>query len=257
MDRAGRLPVALNPAAQLASSWLQAGIDRPRAMVVLPYADRLRSLARYLQQLIMESLGKRLDRRGELVRQGLTVYGNKGSTDQHAFVQQLRDGPDDFFCCFVELLSPGAPDPELEGGFTAGDALAGFLAGTRQALLQDGKGCLTISLDALEPRSLGALIALFERAVGLYAELVDINAYHQPGVEAGKRAAAAVLEAQAALMDQLGAEPASAEELAARAGLDDTVQAWRLLRRLAASPGRGVQRFAASSPRGDRFARRD
>ena len=47
-----------------------------------------------------------------------------------------------------------------------------------------------------DARRLGALIALFERAVGFYGELVDINAYHQPGVEAGKKAAAAILELQ-------------------------------------------------------------
>jgi glucose-6-phosphate isomerase len=128
MDVATRAAVEVNPAAQLAAAWLLAQRERPRAMVVLPYADRLRSLSRYLQQLVMESLGKRLDRQGRLVRQGLVVYGNKGSTDQHAFVQQLRDGPDDFFCGFVELLHPGVADPVLEGGFTAGDALAGFLA---------------------------------------------------------------------------------------------------------------------------------
>ena len=255
MDRAGRLPPASNPAAQLAARWLAAQCDRERAMVVLPYSDRLRSLARYLQQLVMESLGKRLDRSGGEVRQGLVVYGNKGSTDQHAFVQQLRDGPDNFFCCFVEVLQAGGPDPLLEGGYSAGDALAGFLAGTREALLQDGKACLTIALDVLEPRSLGALVALFERAVGIYAELVDINAYHQPGVEAGKLAAARVLEAQRALQDQLGELPLGCEQLAGRAGVDDLVLAWWILRRLAANPGRGVRRLAGATPGQDRFAR--
>ena len=67
-----------------------------RAMVVLPYKDSLLLFSRYLQQLIMESLGKRFDLNGKEVHQGLTVYGNKGSTDQHAYVQQLREGPDDF-----------------------------------------------------------------------------------------------------------------------------------------------------------------
>ena len=61
-------------------------------MVVLPYKDRLLLFSRYLQQLVMESLGKEKDLSGNVVHQGLSVYGNKGSTDQHAFVQQLRDG---------------------------------------------------------------------------------------------------------------------------------------------------------------------
>jgi glucose-6-phosphate isomerase len=61
-------------------------------MVALPYKDRLLLFSRYLQQLVMESLGKEHDLQGRQVFQGLTVYGNKGSTDQHAYVQQLRDG---------------------------------------------------------------------------------------------------------------------------------------------------------------------
>ena len=82
----------------LAEAWRHAGNAKgDRSMVVLPYKDRLVLFGRYLQQLVMESLGKRLNMQGEVVQQGLTVYGNKGSTDQHAFIQQLREGPDDFF----------------------------------------------------------------------------------------------------------------------------------------------------------------
>ncbi|MCA9690728.1 MAG: glucose-6-phosphate isomerase, partial [Myxococcales bacterium] len=85
-----------NPAITLARLWFsETGGRGERAMVVLPYRDRLVLLSRYLQQLVMESLGKRLDRHGNTVHQGLVVYGNKGSTDQHAYVQQLRDGRDD------------------------------------------------------------------------------------------------------------------------------------------------------------------
>ena len=73
-------------------------------MVVLPYKDRLVLFSKYLQQLVMESLGKELDLEGTKVRQGISVYGNKGSTDQHAYVQQLRDGPDNFFATFIEVL---------------------------------------------------------------------------------------------------------------------------------------------------------
>jgi len=256
MDAAGRSPVVENPAALLAATWRQAQQDRARAMVVLPYADRLSSLARYLQQLVMESLGKRLDRAGREVRAGLTVYGNKGSTDQHAFVQQLRDGPDDFFCTFVEVRCPRGADPTLDGGYTASDTLTGFLEGTRAALAEDGKQSLTIGLDRLDARSLGALIALFERAVGIYAELIGVNAYHQPGVEAGKRAAAGVLAAQARLTRALEAGPLDAETLAERAGMTDPALAWRILRRLAACPGRGVEHLAGAGPTSDRFRRR-
>ena len=65
-------------------------------MVILPYKDRLALFSKYLQQLVMESLGKEKDLDGKVVHQGIAVYGNKGSTDQHAYVQQLRDGVPNF-----------------------------------------------------------------------------------------------------------------------------------------------------------------
>ena len=70
---------------------------------MLPYKDRLMLFSRYLQQLVMESLGKEKDLDGNVVRQGIAVYGNKGSTDQHAYVQQLRDGVLNFFVTFIEV----------------------------------------------------------------------------------------------------------------------------------------------------------
>ena len=106
MDEATRRSaVRENPAALLALAWHSIGEGRgAKAMVVLPYKDRLLLFSRYLQQLVMESLGKEKDLQGRVVHQGLTVYGNKGSTDQHAFVQQLRDGSADFFVTFVRVL---------------------------------------------------------------------------------------------------------------------------------------------------------
>ncbi|MFM9073735.1 MAG: glucose-6-phosphate isomerase, partial [Cyanobium sp.] len=129
------------------------------------------------------------------VHQGLAVYGNKGSTDQHAYVQQLRDGLDNFFVVFIEALDEPSDIPAI-GGENPGDFLAGFLQGTRAALCEGGRQSLTITLERFDERSLGALIALFERAVGLYGELINVNAYHQPGVEAGKIAAAEILSLQ-------------------------------------------------------------
>ncbi len=205
MDALTREPVLRrNPAALLAASWYAAGGGQGRRdMVVLPYRDRLEVFSRYLQQLVMESLGKRLNRRGEVVHQGLAVYGNKGSTDQHAYVQQLRDGIDNFFVTFIEVLSdPG--DLVVSADGRPGDVLDGFLQGTRAALLEGGRQSLSITLTRFDARNLGALVALFERGVGLYAELIDINAYDQPGVEAGKKAAAAVLGLQARLEERLG-----------------------------------------------------
>ena len=185
-----------NPSALLAIAWYLSGNGKgKRDMVVLPYRDRLQVFSKYLQQLIMESLGKKFDRSGNIVHQGITVFGNKGSTDQHAYVQQLRDGIDNFFCIFIELLD--SPDnAEYEDLENPKDYLSGFLQGTRSALSSEGRQSITITLDKLSAYSLGALIALFERAVSFYAELVDINAYDQPGVEAGKKAATNVIKTQ-------------------------------------------------------------
>jgi glucose-6-phosphate isomerase len=82
---------------------------------------------------------------------------------------------------------------------------------------------------------MGALIALFERAVGFYASLVGINAYHQPGVEAGKKAAAAVLGLQARVVAALAESPRSAEEIAADLGEGDVETVFHLLEHLAAN----------------------
>jgi len=217
--------LARNPAARLARAWLHLTEGKAkRAMVVLPYKDRLLLLSRYLQQLVMESLGKSHDLSGKLVRQGLTVYGNKGSTDQHAYIQQLRDGPDDFFAVFVEVLRDreGA-SPEVAPGVTSGDYLQAFLLGTREALTGQGKRSLTLTLDAVDARALGRIIALFERTVGIYANLLNINAYHQPGVEAGKKAAddaLGVLRACLRVLEARAGQPMGAEAIAREIGLE-------------------------------------
>jgi glucose-6-phosphate isomerase len=242
-----------NPAALLAVCWHHAtGGQGLKDMVVLPYRDRFELFSRYLQQLVMESLGKEHDRAGRIVNQGIAVYGNKGSTDQHAYVQQLRDGVDNFFVTFIEALvdhQPYVKSPEVfvEEQVTAGDYLLGFLLGTQQALAEKGRRSLTITVRDCSAASLGALIALYERAVGIYAELVNINAYHQPGVEAGKKAAAAVLRVQQQLVAALGDQPQPVDALAQAVGLtsdDGVYTAWKILEHLAAN-GRVVRELVA------------
>jgi len=222
-------------------------------MVVLPYKDRLLLFSRYLQQLVMESLGKRLDLAGKVVDQGIAVYGNKGSTDQHAYVQQLRDGVNNFFVTFIRVLESGGAGIEVEKGITAGDYLLGFLLGTRQALYENGRQSMTITIRRVDARNIGILIALFERAVGFYASLIGINAYHQPGVEAGKKAAAAVLALQAKLKSALSSTPQTADQLAAKIGqADHSETLYAILEHLAAD-GR-VKQASGDSPGNRTFA---
>src|SRR3982751_1854844 len=100
-------------------------------MVILPYKDRLELFSKYLQQLIMESIGKEKDLNGNVVNQGIAVYGNKGSTDQHAYVQQLREGVHNFFVNFIEVLKDREGNSmEVEPNVTSGDYLNGFYLGT-------------------------------------------------------------------------------------------------------------------------------
>jgi glucose-6-phosphate isomerase len=238
-----------NPAARLALTWHFLTNGRgEKDMVILPYKDRLLLMSRYLQQLVMESLGKEKDLDGNIVHQGIAVYGNKGSTDQHAYVQQLREGVNNFFATFVVVLQdtprPGRDplvevDPDGEPGVTAGDYLNGFWQGTRTALYENARPSITLTFDKLDAATLGALIALYERAVGFYATLVNINAYHQPGVEAGKKAAASIIDLQTKLMahfQQGVAKPITPDAAADAVGQPDAAeQALHILTHLAAN----------------------
>ena len=184
-----------NPANLMALSWVKAAARGEVNMVVLPYRDSLSYLGRYLQQLIMESVGKRLNSDGEVVEQGLAVYGNKGSTDQHAFVQQLVAGRRDSFATFVVTLSDPLGQSCDENGNTPGEHLLALMLGTRRTLSRSGRHSATIIIKEVTPEALGGLISLFERAVSAFAVMVGINAYDQPGVEAGKLAAESFLSA--------------------------------------------------------------
>ena len=222
---------AENPAAQLALAWHKLGDGKgARDMVILPYKDRLELFSKYLQQLIMESLGKERDLDGKLVNQGINVFGNKGSTDQHAYIQQLRDGLNNFFVTFIEVLrGREGKSIQVEPGITSGDYLHGFYLGTRQALWENGRPSITITVDRVDGFNVGLLIALYERAVGLYASLIHVNAYHQPGVEAGKKAATAVLQLQTVVFEYLtknSSRDFTAQEIAdalARRGASETI----------------------------------
>ena len=255
MDAWTRQPETLkNPAMLLALMWHFSGNGRgEKDMVVLPYKDRLVLFSKYLQQLVMESIGKELDLDGKKVNQGLAVYGNKGSTDQHAYVQQLRDGVHNFFATFIEVRQgrDGA-SLEVEPGATSADFLQGFLRGTRTALHESGRGSVTVSIPEVTPTTVGALVALYERAVGFYASLVNVNAYHQPGVEAGKKAAATLLKLQATVRAALSQNPQTAPQIAAP--LDADAEAvYHVLVHLAANDA-AVRLTAGAGPAEDAFA---
>ncbi len=243
--------VKTNPAAQLALAWFASGNGiGSKNMVVLPYKDRLELFSKYLQQLVMESLGKELDLEGKVVNQGLCVLGNKGSTDQHSYIQQLRDGRNDFFVTFIEVLKDESGKPVFtEPKATSGDFLEGFLLGTRAALAENNRESITITVNDVDAKVVGLLIALFERAVGLYASLINVNAYHQPGVEAGKKAAVIVLAIQRDILAFLQGnlkKRFTVQEIAKGIGREEELETiYKLCEHLAANPARKFSKSAS------------
>jgi glucose-6-phosphate isomerase len=261
-DEITRRPaVKENPAAQLALMWYYAGNGQgAKDMVVLPYKDRLDLFSRYLQQLVMESLGKELDLDGKVVNQGIAVYGNKGSTDQHAYVQQLRDGVSNFFVTFIEALKDrNGISMMVDPNVTSGDYLSGFMLGTRQALYEKDRESITVTIRDTSAFSVGVLIALYERAVGLYATLVNINAYHQPGVEAGKKAAGAVIDWQLKIIDFLTKNRSrsfSCDQIAHEIdAADEAESVFKICEHLAANQDRGITKSPGTTPTSGTYTR--
>ena len=185
----------------------------------------------------MESLGKEKDLDGKVVHQGLNVFGNKGGTDAHAFIQQLNDGRDDFFITFIEILEDTLAAP-VANGVTMGDYLHGFMTGLSNALRSKKRQVIEMKLTRVSAFNLGMLIALYERAVAAYAELIHINAFHQPGVQAYKLASKGIIE----LLVQLEAKLPSiapftgtAGEIAAKLGMPEEYEVEGILAKLASN----------------------
>ncbi|MDB6018563.1 MAG: pgi [Pedosphaera sp.] len=253
-DVTRQINVNANPSAQLALMWYYIGNGKgTKNMVILPYKDRLELFSKYTQQLIMESLGKEKDLDGKVVNQGIAVFGNKGSTDQHSYVQQLREGILNFFVTFIEVLQDRqGKSLMVEPQVTSGDYLEGFFLGTRQALHENGRESITLTIKQVNAFSVGLLIALFERAVGLYASLINVNAYHQPGVEAGKKAAAAVIDLQLKILNYLTEKQGHAltsSQIASGIGAHDGFETvFKLCEHLATNPDHGVEKVPGKTP---------
>jgi glucose-6-phosphate isomerase len=247
------------PSMLLSLAWFESGNGKgEKNMVLLPYKDRLELFSKYLQQLVMESLGKELDLDKKLVHQGITVLGNKGATDQHSYIQQLRDGLNDYFAIFIEVLKDQlGPKIAVEGAVTSGDFLHGFYLGTRQALAENARESLTITISEVSPYLIGVLIALFERSVSFYASIININAYHQPGVEAGKKAAANVILIQTKITDFIfkrATESLTAKEIAEAIDCNDEIETiFKICNHLSNNPSSKVKKTSGDSPSQMRF----
>jgi len=165
--------------------------------VIMPYSRRLRYVANWYVQLWGESLGKRVDRQGRVVHSGSTPLGALGAADQHSLLQLFMEGPEDKLVSFVRVEKFQAPspipaqfaeDPEL--AYLAGHDMATLInaeqESTAEALRTAGRGSRTLVLPRLDAYYLGQLFQFFMLETFVNGELMDINTFDQPGVEAGK-----------------------------------------------------------------------
>lgn len=193
-----------NPAYMLATLQV-ASIQRGcNISVMMPYADSLRYMADWYAQLWAESLGKRVDWDGNVVNAGQTPVKSLGVTDQHSQVQLYTEGPFDKVITFLAvdryrcetMISDGyfdVPDVSFLCGHTQNELIAAELKATEYAVSKSGHLNHTILLPEVNAFTVGQLLFLFELATAFAGELLNINAFDQPGVEEGKKATYALL----------------------------------------------------------------
>ena len=174
------------------------------SLAILPYAQDLSLLVSFLQQLEMESNGKRVTREGEEIDWDTcpVIFGQPGSNGQHAFHQQLHQGPDIIPCDFIVPLKGNANDEQAAPGQHRLLVLNAFAQAAALMMGRKGKDAhrdfpgnrpsSTILIDALTPRSLGRLLALYEHKVAVQGWVWQINSFDQFGVELGKEMAKAL-----------------------------------------------------------------
>ncbi|RLM56497.1 glucose-6-phosphate isomerase [Halobellus sp. Atlit-31R] len=160
---------------------------------VMPYAERLETFAEWFAQLWAESLGK--DGLGQTPARAL------GATDQHSQLQLYRAGPRDKLVTLVrprERPNRAVPATDLDGlAYLGGSSLGALLdaefEATEASLAASGVPAVRVEIDAVDERSLGALLYEMEAACVLYGELAAVSTFTQPAVEWGKRAARGLL----------------------------------------------------------------
>jgi glucose-6-phosphate isomerase len=187
-----------NPAGVLATLLHAWDVEGGAPMhVLMPYADGLRGLALWFQQLWAESLGKARDLTGAPVGRGPTPLAALGAVDQHSLLQLFMEGPRDKVVVFVRIRDREDPvriprSHEGEGAFgylgghTLSDLLEAERRATAEALRRAGRPSLTLEIERLDARTLGALFMLFQIATVHAGGLYRVDPLDQPGVEAGK-----------------------------------------------------------------------
>ena len=167
--------------------------------VMMPYADSLKYISDWYAQLWAESLGKKYDLSGKVVNAGQTPVKALGATDQHSQVQLYTEGPFDKIIVLMGVeeyretiqipkLYENMPSLGFLGGVTHNQLIQTEQIATEYALTVAGKMNMTITLPKVTEKNLGFLLHFFEIATAFAGELMEINAFDQPGVEEGKNA---------------------------------------------------------------------
>lgn len=200
MDIRCKVPdLVTNPALALALLQYISVKQGKNVGVIMPYADSLKYIADWYSQLWAESLGKEVDRNGNIVNVGQTPVKALGVTDQHSQVQLYNEGPFDKVITFVEVgnfrsdcvIPDGCkqyPDVNFLCGHTLGELMNKELYATRYNLTQRGRANYTIYLDCVDEYHIGALLYLMQLQTAYAGEMFNVDAYNQPGVEGGKNA---------------------------------------------------------------------
>ncbi len=192
-ERCEATALSQNPAAAYAALQYVYYQKNVRLSVLLPYAQNLWYVADWYRQLWAESLGKKLDRAGKVVNAGPTPIKALGVTDQHSQAQLYMEGPYDKLISFLSVekfdkkaLIPSVDKAHYLSKRSLNELLKAEEQGTRAALTKAQRPNLTLSIPEISAFTLGELFYFFESAVAYMGELLNINAFDQPGVELAK-----------------------------------------------------------------------
>ncbi len=191
--------IAKNPALAIATLQYISMKKGKNVGVMMPYSDSLKYVADWYCQLWAESLGKEVDRDGNIINAGQTPVKSLGVTDQHSQVQLYNEGPFDKVITFLEVenfrsecaIPNGCkdfPDVNFLCGHTLNELINKELYATRYNLTIRGRANYTISMDKVDEYNIGALLYLMQLQTAYAGEMLNIDAYNQPGVEGGKNA---------------------------------------------------------------------
>ncbi len=194
-----REDVYQNPAYMFATLHFIAMNQGRNMSVMMPYADSLKYMSDWYAQLWAESIGKKYDLEGKVVHAGQTPVKALGVTDQHSQLQLYSEGPDDKVIITLgvkeykkELMIPAVYEEikniSFLGGHTQNELIHIEQASTEYALMRSSKMNMAILFPRVNAFTIGEFIQMMEIATGFMGELMNINAFDQPGVEESKNA---------------------------------------------------------------------